>query len=96
MSLIQKTFETSDRIENGRSLLRILAHTMSEMGELAEEIAIADGNHYKQPGIVGEAVDLIVCALDIIHKYDPSVTEEDLIKIAVRKLAKWESKTRTT
>lgn len=94
MSLIQKTFDTADRIDNNRSLLKILAHTVSEMGELAEEIAIADGNHYKQAGadgVVGEAVDLIVCVLDIIHKHDPTVTEEDLIKIAVRKLAKWES-----
>ena len=93
MSLIQKTFETSDRIENGRTLTKILAHTMTEIGELAEEILIEEGQHYKtagEDGIIGEAVDGILCLLDIIHKHDPTVTEEDLIKIAVRKLAKWE------
>jgi NTP pyrophosphatase (non-canonical NTP hydrolase) len=99
MSIIQKTFESSDKIKNGRTLIRTLAHTMAEVGELAEEIVIANGFSYKQPGedgIVGEAIDVILCALDIIHKHDPLVTEEDLEKIAIRKLAKWEAKTRST
>jgi len=98
MSLIQKTFESSDKIKNGRNQTRILAHTVAEVGELAEEIVIANGFSYKQPGedgIVGEAVDVIICALDMIHQTDPTVTEEDLEKIAIRKLAKWEAKTRS-
>ena len=99
MSLIQKTFVVSDRIKNGRTLIRTLAHTMAEVGELAEEVVIANGFSYKQPGpdgIVGEAVDVILCALDIIYQVDPTITEKDIEAIAERKLAKWEAKTRST
>ena len=99
MSLIQKTFAASDKIKNGRNQTRILAHTVAEVGELAEEVVIANGFSHKEPGadgIIGEAVDVIVCALDMIHQTDPTVTEEDLVKIAVRKLARWEAKCRNT
>lgn len=98
MSLIQKTFAASDRIKNGRNQTRILAHTMAEVGELAEEVLIANGFSYKQPGadgIVGEAVDVILCALDMIRQTDPTITEKDIEAIAERKLTKWEAKTRS-
>lgn len=92
MSLIQKTFAVSDEIQDNRTLLRILAHTMSELGELAEEVEINAGVSHKlagEDGIVGESVDLILCALDMIRKHDPTVTEVELEEIAVKKLAKW-------
>jgi NTP pyrophosphatase (non-canonical NTP hydrolase) len=70
----------------------VLSHLMSEVGELAQEISIAQGDAYKPHGkdhIVGEAVDVMLCVLDLIHVCDPSITEDDLIRIATNKGGKW-------
>ena len=92
MSLTKEVFAASDEIQNGRTLSDIMLHLATEHGELAQEVQIASGASYKLPGsdgVVGKGVDLILCALDVIRRHDPSVTEEDLIEIAKVKLAKW-------
>jgi hypothetical protein len=93
--LIDATFAVSDSIDNGRSIENVLTHMMTEVGELALEISIDQGRSYKdasEDGVVGEAVDVILCALDVIRLYDPSITAEDILAIAHRKLAKWVEK----
>lgn len=75
-----------------RSTYSVLSHLMSEVGELAQEVAVAQGDHYKSHStdhIVGEAVDVLLCALDLIHAHDPSITEKDLVAIATSKGTKW-------
>lgn len=75
-----------------RSTYSVLASTMSEIGELAEEVMISENHSYKKPGadgIIGEAIDSIACLLDLIHKVDPSLTETDIEIIASQKCAKW-------
>ncbi len=60
-------FGVSDKLKDGRTIADVIGHTMEELGELATEVKIADGKSYKDPGvdgIVGEAVDVIVCLLD--------------------------------
>ncbi len=93
--LISKTFAVSDGVENGRSLTDVLAHMMSEVGELSTEIMIDCGRSYKDPdkdGVVGEAVDVILCALDIIRLYDPAMSVDDILLTADAKLKKWVEK----
>ncbi len=93
--LISKTFAVSDSVENGRLLTDVLAHMMSEVGELSTEIMIACGRSYKDPdrdGVVGEAVDVILCALDVIRLYDPTVSVDDVLQTADAKLKKWVEK----
>ena len=93
--LISKTFAVSDSVENGRLLTDVLAHMMSEVGELSTEVMIACGRSYKEPdkdGVVGEAVDVILCALDIIRLYDPTADVESIVDIADAKLKKWVEK----
>lgn len=78
-----------------RTPYSVLTSTMSELGELAEEVMIDQGNSYKKAGadgIVGEAIDTIVCLLDLIHVVDPTITSEDLDDIAFKKLDKWVTK----
>ena len=81
MSLITEILNTSRRIPVDRNEFSILAHLMEEAG--------ADG-------IIGESVDTILCAIDMIYihakKQGIEITEEQLIEIAKKKLAKWESK----
>ena len=73
----------------------ILASAMSEMGELAQEVQIEQGNSYKEAGadgIIVEAIDVICCLFDLIHKCDPNITEEELATYTRHKCAKWVSK----
>jgi hypothetical protein len=89
----QEVDQTS--MQRTRTKYSVLASTMSELGELAEEIAIAEKHSYKKQGsdgVVGEAVDTIICLLDLIHVHNPSVTEEELNHIAQLKLDKWVAK----
>jgi hypothetical protein len=91
-TLVQAIFAISEEIRDGRTLSDVLNHTTSELGELAQEVIVANGRSYKAggpDGIVGESVDVIICALDMIHLAAPSLTEEQILMIARRKLAKW-------
>lgn len=93
MSLVNDVFAVSQEVEDGRTPLTILGHATSELGELADEVLIAGGHSYKcagDDGVVGEALDLMLCALDLIYVHtDGRITEEQLREIAARKLLKW-------
>ncbi|MEY8802119.1 hypothetical protein AB9K35_17720 [Leisingera sp. XS_AS12] len=57
-------------IDNGRTALDVLDYTLTELGELAEEIIIARGASYKAPGkdgVAGEAIDLALCLIDLLR-----------------------------
>jgi NTP pyrophosphatase (non-canonical NTP hydrolase) len=91
-TIVDTVFEMSDKIDNNRTVENILTHTSQELGELAEEVQIEMGNSYKTGGIdgvLGEAVDLIICALDMIHVHHPHHTEEDILPLVQSKLNKW-------
>jgi NTP pyrophosphatase (non-canonical NTP hydrolase) len=85
--------QEADQYHFSRSLYSIGAHMQSEMGEVAEEIAIANGDSYKSPGpdgIDGEAIDLILAGLDLLYvNRGRTLYEDELITIAQPKLAKW-------
>lgn len=94
-TIINRIFAVSDEIENGRTVSDILKYAMTEFGELAEEVIIDEGRSYKEPGkdgIVGEALDLIACAVDMIRKQAPHLTEAELLEIIEPKLQKWKEK----
>lgn len=91
-TLVNQIFETSAIIDDDRSSLYILAHAMEELGELSQEVIVAQGTSYKHPGkdgIIGEAVDAIICILDLVKRTHPKITEGDLQAVATAKLQKW-------
>ena len=91
-----QTVDAKSIVPYKRTVDSVLASTMSELGETAVEVMIHNGQSYKQKGrdgIVGEAVDTILCLLDLIHVVDPSITEEQINEIARAKCAKWVYKT---
>lgn len=95
MTIVQDIFETSDVIQNGRTRQDVLNYTMTEIGELMEEHIISSGKSYKEPGadgVIGEAVDTIICLIDLIRLEDPTLSEDDLQEIFRVKLSKWKSK----
>lgn len=94
-TLINTILATSRRIRDNRTKYMVLAKANEEMGELAQEVLIAEGDHYKpagKDGVIGEAIDLIVCATDMIYGVNPNITEEELVAILEKKLAKWVEK----
>lgn len=76
-------------IKNGRTKHTIFAHLESEVVELNDEInAEVPGDD----GIIGESIDIILCAIDQIHQENPNITEAEIIEIARRKCDKWVQK----
>jgi NTP pyrophosphatase (non-canonical NTP hydrolase) len=99
-SFVVRTLEVSQRIKNRRDPRDVLMTLVEEVGELSTEIAIASGHKNREPGadgIIGEAVDVIVAALDVIHlmyqekQYAPETIELLLLDKAQKKLDKWEA-----
>lgn len=85
----------SDTIDNGRTLQDIFNAAEDEMCELQTEILYhEDGMIPGEDGVVGEAIDVIACLMDIIHRYDPKITEEELERIMIKKCKKWQRKAR--
>jgi isocitrate lyase len=96
--MIKETFEVSGVIPP-RTRYEVLSSLMEEVGELATEVAIAEGYSRKSEGkdaIIGEAVDVIVCALDMIWVDWKNADQVDLEKLVMTilksKLAKWKEK----
>jgi hypothetical protein len=68
---------------------------MEELGELATECKIANGRSYKTAGpdgIVGEAIDGILCNLDMIYVENPDLTEDEFNSMVKAKCEKWYQK----
>jgi hypothetical protein len=94
-SMIQETFKVSMEMPR-RTKSEVFLSLVEEVGELATELSV-DSGYSKKPegkdGITGEAVDVIICALDLIWVHNHSTTEEELEKylgeIIKTKLAKW-------
>jgi hypothetical protein len=91
--IIGVVWEYSDRIRDGRKHYHVYEHGMLEMEELREELAkdllgLSPG----EDGIAGEAVDVILCMLDVIYIAHPEMSGTDVLEIVKRKCAKWERK----
>jgi NTP pyrophosphatase (non-canonical NTP hydrolase) len=75
-----------------RTQYSVLAAAVSEMGELAEEVAIEQGDLSKQTGpdgVIGEAVDVIAAVVDLIYLTNPNITEKELSEMVNAKCCKW-------
>lgn len=97
MTLIDVVKQASNQADGitTRSPYAVLAAAQAELGETAQEVAVLSGDSYKAPGVdgvIGESIDTICALLDLIHVIDPTLTEDDLIRIATPKLNKWLTK----
>jgi len=80
----------SRKIQNGRTILDAARHTERELVELYEEIEKKVMGLPPGPdGIVGEALDIIACALDVIFVEAPETTNEEINATLLRKCEKW-------
>lgn len=95
ITFIEEIFATSRQIKDGRTRYAVLSKAVEELGEMSQEVMIAEGDHYKQPGkdgVIGEAIDLMICCTDMIRGVYPEITEEEMRQIASLKLSKWKEK----
>lgn len=92
--MIKEIFTVCQRVPS-RSKYGVLTSIMAELGELSEEVGIREGHSYKKPGkdgILGEAIDVILSAFDMIYLEKKDITEEEIMAIMREKLKKWERK----
>ena len=93
--MIRQVFETGERLPK-RTRLSALCSLVEEVGELSTEVAISENLSYKErgpDGVVGEAIDVIICAIDLIRIDSPNITEEEILDILETKCDKWMLKT---
>ena len=76
-------------IRNGRTPKTIIAHMRGEVEELQDEI---NGTGDGRDGIVGESIDIVACALDLVFEVKPDITDEEIDAIMEAKCAKWARK----
>lgn len=88
--MFETILEYCDRIKNGRTEDDILDALFEEHDELDKELQrfACDGSS-GEDGIIGEAIDILLCAVDYERKKN-SITAEELEAIVKRKLDKWE------
>ena len=88
---IQFVLDTAARVTNNRSLPDIFRAMNGEMHELADEVQLILDDDVPGPdGILGEAVDVMSCLLDLIYKSYPNITQADIEAVMVKKAMKWE------
>lgn len=88
---IQYVLDTAKRVQNNRTMPDIFRAMNGEMSELADEVQLVlDGGEPGPDGILGEAVDVMSCLLDLIYKSNPNITQADIEAVMKLKAAKWE------
>lgn len=89
MSAIEQVFAISRQVENGRNLEYVWRYTLDELDELRDELLGANG----PDGVEGEAVDAIICLLDLVAVKNPDLTPAELTEMVnallVKKSNKW-------
>lgn len=94
-SIVSVAFEYAEKIKNTRTLRTVHDHLLGETKELDEEVSqVMKGEDEGEDGVVGEAIDVILCALDMIYQHAPHITEAQINSIARKKCEKWQSKER--
>lgn len=74
---------------------QIMHAVTEETGELATEVAISLGFKKRAPGpdgVIGEAVDLIITAVDMINAERPGITWQEVMEVVIPKCNKWAEK----
>lgn len=89
-SLLQIMRHYGAQIDDGRSLADTLRYAAGELRELADEIERRERGEALGPdGILGEAVDVMVCLADIVVQAVPDVSDTELTRTFDAKCRKW-------
>lgn len=88
-TIIDLILEESPKVVNSRTNFDIYRHAKGEMEELFQELLREEQNLAPGPdGVIGEAIDVILCLVDLLSK--KGIKVEDEIRERVEfKLDKW-------
>lgn len=90
--MLENILNKCREVKNDRNLYSVFDHMIGETQELMDEIKISyDGGEAGEDGVVGECVDVILCAFDIIASHNKGLTEEELQVIFDKKYEKWKN-----
>lgn len=80
-----------DHIVNTRTMNSVADHLRGELIELDDEVKkMVFCQEQGTDGVIGEAVDVLICAIDLAKIWDSSLTPEQIRQIVINKLDKWE------
>lgn len=92
--ILDIVFDTSNKIDNGRTVQSIGYAVSEEVGELSKEIRVKYmPDCYKtgdKDGILGEACDILISTIDLM--YVEGCSKEDIINTIVKKTNAWKNK----
>lgn len=89
---VEKTLEVCRNIQFARNKVSVYKHLVSEVEELRVELYNEENDlEAGADGVIGEAVDIILCALDIIYQHDKDITQEAINEVVLKKLNKWQA-----
>lgn len=89
LSMLEGYLKRCQDVKNSRTLETIMFHLNGEVDELQTEVDARIANlPPNEDGIVGEAVDVILCALDLIAS-SSNISEEEVSQIFDKKYKKW-------
>ncbi|WYN05132.1 hypothetical protein ISREJYDI_CDS0171 [Pseudomonas phage UNO-G1W1] len=95
MDLIQRVVRTSKNVGSDNRM-NTFGSLVEEVGELSTELAISNGTKQREPspdGVVGEAIDVLVCIIDLLYQeLGDKITEQAFLERVQTKLDKWENK----
>ena len=94
---LRTILEASDTVNHKRSSLYAFNYALGEMKELEEEFVKAHtGQEAGSDGILGEAIDVIQCLVDIIRLEHPTLSHDELVELMTvtmqAKCQKWLNK----
>lgn len=90
--MFNKIATVSDEIGSTQDIRNRGFKFFEEAGEFSVEVGIVLGVTNKTPGpdgVVGEAADVVITCLDIVHRLYPNLTEEEFEAVLQTKLDKW-------
>ena len=91
MDGIQTIVDQCHKIKNSRDMQSIAAHLRGEVLELDDEVKkMLYCQEQGDDGVIGEAVDVLICAVDLALIWDSTLTAEKINQIIKNKLDKWE------
>lgn len=89
-NIIGEILVACQEITTYRDEQTVFKHLKGEVDELDIELNKKYfGRAPGADGILGESVDVILCAVDMIYQDNPDVSYEDILRTVMKKIAKW-------
>ena len=88
--MLTEILKACKSIDSPRTIGTVVDHLNSEVYELNQEVVnVLLDSEQGEDGVLGESVDVILCAVDLIYQENPKVTKAEIMAVVNRKIEKW-------